>query len=108
MARLRSNTKISLSVLIDVTADTDQGKAHLSPRWSPPALSLCLKVTVEGHREPRPTTTWVEPPAPSTPNIEITCGYSTSLPDFSHLVYSMYKCIVYTRDHLSSDHGPIV
>ena len=40
MARLRSNTKISLSVLIDVTTDTDQGQAHLSPRRSQPALSL--------------------------------------------------------------------
>ena len=29
MARLRSNTKISLSVLIDVTADTNQGQAPL-------------------------------------------------------------------------------
>ena len=57
MARLRSNTKISLSVLIDVTADTDQGQAHLSPRWSQPALSLRHKVTVGGRREPRPTST---------------------------------------------------
>ena len=50
MARLRSNTKISFSVLIDVTADTDQGQVHLSPRQSQPALSLRLKVTVGGRR----------------------------------------------------------
>ena len=67
MARLRSNTKISLSVLIEVSANADQGQVHLSPRWSQPALSLRHKVTVGGRREPRPTSTGMEPPAPSAP-----------------------------------------
>ena len=49
LARLRSNAQISLSVLIDVTADTDQGQAHLSPRRSQPALSLRHK---DPHRGP--------------------------------------------------------
>ena len=83
--QLRSNTKISLSVLINVTADADQGQAHLSPRWSQPALSLRHKVTLGGCREPRPTT--MEPPVLSAPHIGITCGYSTSRPDFSHHMY---------------------
>ena len=76
MARLRSNTKISLSVLIDVTADTDQGQTHLSPRRSQPALSLRHKDPLAG-----------APPA--DPSLVTTC-------------------IIYTRDHLPSDHGPIV
>ena len=49
VARLRSNTKISLSVLIEVSANADQGQAHLSPRWSQPALSLRHK---DPHRGP--------------------------------------------------------
>ena len=67
MARLRSNTKISLSVLIEVSANADQGQAHLSPRWSQPALSLRHKVTVGDRREPRPTSTRMEPPVLSAP-----------------------------------------
>ena len=51
MARLRSNTKILLSVLINVTADTNQGQEHLSPRWSQPALWLRQKVHIEGRRD---------------------------------------------------------
>ena len=73
--------------------DADQGQAHLSPRWSQPALSLRHKVTVGGRRELGLTTTWMEPPAPSAPNIGITYGYSMSRPDFSHNIYSMYVCI---------------
>ena len=74
MARLRSNTKISLSVLIDVNVDADQGQAHLPPRWSQPALSLHHKVTVGGRREPRPTTTGMEPPVLSAPTPESLAG----------------------------------
>src|SRR3954466_16278727 len=69
MARLRSNTQISLSVLS--IRERRPGPGHLSPRWSQPALSLCLKVTVGGRREPRPTSTGMEPPAPSTPDEDI-------------------------------------
>ena len=67
MARLRSNTQNSLSVLFEVTTNADQGQAHLSPGWSQPALSLRHKVTVGGRREPRPTSTGMEPPAPLAP-----------------------------------------
>ena len=56
--------------------DADQGQAHLSPRWSQPALSLRHKVTFGGLRELMPTSTGMEPPAPSAPNIGITRGYS--------------------------------
>ena len=107
LARLRSNTKISLSMLIDVTADADQGQAHLSPRWSQPALSFCLKVTVGGRRELRPTTTWMEPPAPSAPTSESLAGTLRADPTLI-TINSMYVCIVYARYHLPSDHGPIV
>ena len=48
MARLRSNTKIPLTCYYEITADDDQGQAHLSPRWSQPALSLRHKVTIRG------------------------------------------------------------
>src|SRR3954463_664275 len=53
-----------------------------------PALTLRHKVTVRGRREPRPTTTWVEPPAPSAPNSE---QY--------HRQCNSVKYIVYARDH---------
>ena len=71
MARLRSNTQNSLSVLFEVTANADQGQAHLSPGWSQPALSLRHKVTVGGRWEPRPTSTgWshlpLQPPSPNS------------------------------------------
>src|SRR4051812_10136820 len=98
MARLRSNTKISLSVLIEVTANTDQGQAHLSPRRSQPALPLRHKDPPRGPSRQRS----FQPPireslagAPrADPTLVTTC--------------IMYKYIVYTRDHLPSDHGPIV
>ena len=55
-------------VIYEVITDADQGQAHLSPRWSQPALSLCHKVTIGGRREARPTSTGMEPPAPSAPS----------------------------------------
>src|SRR3954462_6865303 len=87
MARLRSNTQISLSVLS--IRERRPGPGHPSPRWSQPALSLRQKVTVGGRREPRPTTTWVVPPAPSGP---ISKQY--------HKLCNSVKYIVYARDHL--------
>jgi hypothetical protein len=35
-------------MLIERTADNDQGQAHLSPGWSQPALSLHHKVSLRG------------------------------------------------------------
>ena len=61
-------------MLIEVSANADQGQAHLSPRWSQPALLLRHKVTVGVHREPRPITTGMEPPVLSAPTSESLAG----------------------------------
>ena len=69
--------------------EADQHQAHLCPRWSQPTLSLRHKVTVEGRWEPRPTSTGMEPPAPSTP-----------ISEQYHKKCNSIKYITYARDHL--------
>ena len=88
--------------------DAHQGQAHLSPRWSQPALSLRHKVTVGGRQEPRPTSTGMEPPVLSAPSPESLAGTQRADPTLvtTCVMYIMY--IVYTRDHRPGDHGPIV
>ena len=49
----------------ELTANADQGQAHLSPRWSQPALSL-------RHKDPL-------------------AGTPTSRPDFSHHMCHVYS-----------------
>ena len=88
--------------------NADQGQAHLSPRWSQPALSLRLKVTVGGCQEPRPTSTGVEPPVLLAPPSESLAGTQRAYPTLVTTCVMYIKYIVYTRDHLPSDHGPIV
>ena len=108
MARLRSNTQNSLSVLFEVTANADQGQAHLSPGWSQPALSLRHKVTVGGRQEPRPTSTGMEPPVLSAPSSKSFAGTQRADPTLVTTCVMYIKYIVYTHDHLPSDHGPVV
>ena len=95
MARLRSNTKNSLSVLFEVTADAVKGQAHLSPRRSQPALSLRHKVTVGGRQEPRPTSTGMEPhvlPAPTSKSLAGTQRADPTLVT-TCVMYRVYKYI---------------
>ena len=95
VARLRSNTKISLSVLIEVSPNAYQGHGHLSPRWSQPALSLRHKVTVGGRQEPRPTSTGVEPPILSPPSSGSLAGTQRADPTLviTCVMYVVYKYI---------------
>ena len=76
-------------VILKITTDADQGQAHLSPRWSQPALSLRHKVTVGGCREPRPTSTRMEPPVLPAPTSESLAGTQRADPTL------VIICIVY-------------
>ena len=71
-------------------------------------MSLRLKVTVEGRREPRPTSTGMEPPVLSAPSSESLAGTQRADPTLVTTRVMYIKYIVHTRDHLPSDHGPIV